>query len=249
MSTELAKQDKQLDMFIFAKNSVEMAKAQEQTIRGMEAKLALEETRKKDLETNLELAKKNKWRTETLKRHVGYAQNKVEFYEKILEALRAGYQIVPDMDVEVFAIRTSKKKPRENRESGAKNSWGGPSVSDQKTDYSPTGEGEYVSPNRGTIQEEPWEGKDGEGKPRAMLTRYWTEFDSPEFPFQLVKPAILEMTGDAMKRKIFDEMGILPKSRGADPIVVGKICMKPQSQYQRKSVSFMVAWFVDLEDI
>jgi hypothetical protein len=83
------------EMFLFARNSAEMVQAQQRTIAGMKAKAELEQIRTKELEDNLEVAKKNKWRTETLKRHVGYAKERVAFYQKIILALEAGYQIIP----------------------------------------------------------------------------------------------------------------------------------------------------------
>lgn len=236
-------------LFIFARNSAEMVSAQEQVITGMEDKLKEEKTRKKELEENLAIAKKNKWRTETLKRHVTHAQNRVDFYSKVIEALKAGYQIVPDMDVELFAVRTTKKKPRANAASGSA-SWGGPSVKPQAPDHAPTGMGKYVSPDRGKFDEQGWEETHKDGSKTEKMTRSWKEFSSPEFPFQLVKPQILAMTGEAMQKCIFDEMGVLPRTRhNTDPIVIGRISLKGQPSWNRKSVNFMVAWFIDLKDL
>jgi hypothetical protein len=248
MTTEAIEVAGKKDMFIFAKNSAEMAQAQDRTIAGMKTKVEVEKARLTDLELNLEIAKKNKWRTETLKRHVGYAKDKVAFYEKIISALEAGYQIVPDMDVELFAVRTSKKTPSSKTVTGTA-SYGGPALNSHTSNHPPVGEGKYVHPNRGLSQADDWEKDDKDGKKVKMQTRWWEDFTSPEFPFQLVKSPILVMTGEAMKKLIFDEMGVLPRTRGADPVVVGRITLKGSRTWQRKSVNFMVAWFIDLDTL
>ena len=78
---------------------------------------------------------------------------------------------------------------------------------------------------------------------------FWAdEFQDVGFPFTMAKPQILDATGKAMARKIFDEVGILPRRRAkGDPMVVGRIIYKG-SGYDEKSISFLITWFVDTKD-
>jgi hypothetical protein len=251
VSTEIVKQE-EANLFIYARNSAEMVAAQERTIKGFESKLAVEKVRKDELEENLRIAKKNKWKVSVIANNVRYAQNRVEFYEKVLAALKAGFQIIPDMDVDVFAIRTSKG-PRANQVTSKVTTWSdGATPKDQKTDSPPVGEGENVSTTAA------WDESRGsreivennEKKTIENVTRWAVEHGEVEFPFQLVKPQILDMTAKAMKKKIFDEFGVLPRRRASvDPVVVGRITLKGRPEYNRKSVNFMVAWFLDLKDL
>lgn len=236
------------DMFVFARNPKEMVKAQERQVAFFDAKVALEKERKEDLEHNLELAKKNKWRTETLKRHVGFAQDRIDFFEKIRDAVKAGYCIVPDMDIDVFAIRTTAKV-RENRVTSELRWGSGSFPKEQRTNSPPAGEGEYVSPAADSteLQGEKPPQKEGE-KPTPIVTRWATEHGKIEFPFQLARAEVLEVTAHALSQKLFDEVGILPRRRGADPMVVGRISLKGRKDWNRKSVNFVIAWFLDLSD-
>jgi hypothetical protein len=252
---DIVKHEEKPDFLVLAKNSSEMAKAQDRTIKGFKAKVEIEKGRMLDLQANLEVAKKNKWRTETLKRHITYAKERVAFYEKIVNALEAGFQIIPEMDIDVFAIRTTAKSPRSNTVTGQVQSWNdGPSPSAQKTNHPPTGEGEYVAPDRVFTDETRFENekKSSDGtkvEKQEMVTRWATDFAEIEFPFQLARTEILEMTAAAMHKKVFDELGILPRRPSTDPMVVGRISLKGRPNYNRKSVNFMVAWFLDLSDI
>lgn len=251
VTTEIAKYEPS-DLFVVAKNSAEMAAAQERTIKGFEGKLATEKVRQGELEENLRIAKKNKWRTITIQNNVRYAQNRVDFYEKVLAALRAGYQIIPDMDIDIFAIRKAKK-PKANIISSKVTDWSdGEMPRAQKTDAPPVGKGEYVSTQAAWDEKrstkEVVEGQ--EKKQVEMVTRWAVRHGEIEFPFQLVKPQILDMTARAMKKKIFDELGILPRRRvSTDPMVVGRITEKGRPDWNRKSVNFIVAWFLDLTDL
>ena len=246
MSTEIVKQKSDGELFVFARDPAEMTKAQDAMISWAERKVEAKGTELRDFEQNLAIAKKNKWRISTLQAAVQRAKRKVVFYEKVRDALKAGYYIIPDMDVELFAIRTTAKGPRSNRVTG-RNQWGGPSVKGQNTNAPPTGEGAYVSPNRGVFDETTFEKQEKDGSKTPMVTRWWDEFSEPDFPFTMAKPEILEATADAMKKKIFDEMGVLPRTRGGDPMVIGRITYR--EGYHRKSLNFLVAWFLDSADI
>src|SRR5512144_2113745 len=148
------------ELFIFARNPSEMAVAQQAQIAWAEGRIELKKKERDELQTNLDIATKNRWRTSGLKSATNRAQRKVEFYEKVRDALKAGYYIIPDMDVEVFAIRTTRSTPRPNPRSG-RAQWGGPQVKAEETNSPPSGEGQSVSP-RQMVSETEWTKKEGE---------------------------------------------------------------------------------------
>lgn len=242
METDIVKHEEvSPNVFVMAKNPQEMRTAQFRLVTWAERKIKEEKAEHKDFQTNLHIATKNKWRTETLKRAVNRTQKKIEFYEKVKLALEAGYCIVPDMDIDLFAIRTTKMKPKGNLTRGK---WSTPG--NQKTDMSEAGEGRYVAPSA-LYDERQAEITYKEGKPDVQITRWASEFTEVDFPFRFAKPEILEATAAALKEKIFDEVGILPRQRGADPMVIGRVTFR--EGYQRKSINFVIAWFVDTKDL
>src|SRR5271170_937267 len=65
----------------------------------------------KELHDSYDYAEKQKWKKDTLHSHwkkaekrVGFHKERVEYYQKILSALEAGFYIVPPMDIKLFAI-------------------------------------------------------------------------------------------------------------------------------------------------
>lgn len=239
-----------LEMVVVAHNPQEMKVAQQKLVEWSSGKVASLKKDKEELEENLAIAKKNKWRTNTLIRHVGLAQKNLEYYEKIHAALEAGYVIVPNFPVDVFAIRTTRKNPKENFRS-TKSAWGGPpSISDQASNRPPVGEGRYVNSqavektSTNVVEHKPNE------KPVYQMARWAEKFGEVDFPFSLAKPRILESTAKAMAHRIFDDLGILParqRAAGGDPMVIGRIIHK--RGYNETIVSFMVAWFIDTKDL
>jgi len=81
-----------------------------------------------------------------------------------------------------------------------------------------------------------------------MMTRTPVEHADVDFPFAFARPEILAATSDALRRKIFDEIGIMPRTRHADPMVIGRITYRVSS-YQRRSLNFLIAWFLDTKGI
>lgn len=230
------------DIFVFARNPTEMESEQGRMVEWAEGKL---ERRKADLRNaraNLATATKRKWRTQEFKRIVLKEEKKCCFYEKIKLALKAGYHIIPDMDVDVFAIRTTRKKPKDN---AIVTRWS-EVPADQKSNNPPAGEGRYVASSalfeEMKIEDEP--GKD----PQHRKRRWATDFDDEiDFPFKLAKTVILSTTAQAMAPKIFDELGMLPRRRGADPMIVGRVTYR--EGHDRKSINFLIAWFIDTKEL
>lgn len=227
------------DMVVVARNPGEMQVAQSQLIDWAAKKTEEKKALHMELQENLRIATESGWRTSTLKRAVANAQKEMEFYVKVHAALEAGYCIIPNMDIDVFAIRTTRKKPKK----GYGDRW---QNREQKSSKPALGDGRYVDSSP-TELEHQVKGKNSSGQ---EITRYkaWAEdFQEVGFPFQMAKPQILDSTSKAMARKVFDDIGVLPqRTRRGDPMVVGRIIHR--KGYTDHTISFLITWFVDTKD-
>ncbi len=225
---------------VFAQNPLQMREAQAHMVAWSERKIIETQKELAELEEGLEIAKKNKWRTSTLKAAVTRTRRRVQFYEKTKLALEAGYCMVPNFPTGVFAVRTTRRKPKKQD----LKRWAS-GVNDEQSNHPPAGEGEYVDAEVGAIEVE---GPDEKGEKK----KFWTNFDEFEdvaFPFTMVKPEIMEATSRAMALKVFDDVGCLPSRRSRrnrDPIIVGRITHK-EGTYQERTFTFLIAWFMDLD--
>ena len=178
-------------------------------------------------------ASEMKWKTSTLKRQQAKAEKRIIFFEKIQAALNAGYVIVPNFPVTFFAIRTNKESPLSMVSSSR---W---DDKQQKAMELPEGQGTYENPFP-VVEVDIQKYADG----KEDVSSYATEWRDLEFPVTMLKPEIIEATNKAMALEIFDQFGILPKTRNDDPIIIGQIINK-RGQYSSKTVSFMIAWHFD----
>lgn len=214
----------------------EMAASQATLIEWFKRKIAACAFEHDELLQAHEHAVKHKWKSGTLKRHAAIAQKRLDFYLKILGALQAGYCIVPNFPVTMFAVRTDLKKPLKligtNRHQSK----------EQESACLPAGQGEYKNPF--PVVMEGWRGEKRKNihGVEEDVDSYWAEdWDGIEFPVNMAKPVIMEATTRAMALNIFDEFGVLPAAkRNVDPVVVGRIVQR--LQHGDKVVSFMIAW-------
>jgi hypothetical protein len=192
---------------------------------------------RQDESANLTVAEERKWATAPFKRRLALIEKRWAFYKKIELALRAGYVIVPNFWMNVFAIRTDASKPR-----------GRPSTSywqhfPQHGQMLPAGEGEYKSnlPERYQETDTVPDGKGG----TKQETLYWPEaFKDVEFPLALAKPALMSKVAQATIEKVFDEIGVAQDAnvgRG-DPILLGRIRNPRQG---RPAMTFFIGWHFD----
>jgi len=237
------------NMVVLAKDPQEMAASQKQLIGWFQERVRLARVELDDAEANLEQAKKRKWATRGWTRQVGLARGRFNFYEKGLAALEEGFCIIPDFPTQIFAIRTSKKKPRKNTRSN-EHGWV-PDIQDQQTDSPPLGEGEYQSPEA-ELRERSKEITDSNGKTRTRVTAWADSWKPPDFPMKRVKPQILDNAGKAMALKLFDEIGVLParraRRRARDPIVTGRI-VRRDGPYTEVGLTFLIGWWIDTQDL
>lgn len=202
-----------------------------------------------DLRENIRIAKENKWRTATLQSILNRTEKRIPYYEKIKLAVAAGYLIVPNFPVNIFAARVKRAAPKdESREPG---SWGTPSIS-VDPELLPVGEGRYVGPE--TALKETSYKKLENGKPE-VVRRFTTDgfIEEIGFPVQAVKPIVLDATQRALAMKIFDSIGVVQNGgaggfvqRRGDPIVVGRL-VDPRGN--GKMVTFFVAWWLNTRDL
>ena len=183
------------------------------------------------------------------KRRHRSATRLVVYYDKAVEALRAGYVLVPDMPAESFAIRIGEgRRPR--REAGISYSPRSAlaSIPLEAPDQLPAGEGRYTSPfPRGWVCD--WE---VEREGRSPETRYQVrglEFgDEPiGIPSRFERPTVVDRLSQAMAGKLFDELATIDNTNGVrrgDPMVVGYI----RGESGRR-MCFLIAWFIDTAEL
>ncbi|HUV14920.1 MAG TPA: hypothetical protein VMY18_14855 [Acidobacteriota bacterium] len=228
------------DMVVIARNPGEMQIAQEQLVDWAAKKIEEKKAQYLELKENHFIAAENGWKTSALKRNEANSKKEMEFYEKVHAALEAGYCIIPNMDLDVFAVRTTRFKPPGKAIPGR---WNNHTV---ETNRPVLGDGKYVDSDPevrlGTNQV-----KNSEGQMISKHFTFATEFQGVDFPFKMAKPQILDATAKAMARKIFDDIGVLPeRTRRGDPMVVGRITHK--KGYTNHTISFLITWFVDTKD-
>lgn len=193
--------------------------------------------------TNMDVAARNGWVTQPFARRLNALARQRTFYNKILAALEAGYAIVPNFGMNLFAIRTDAKAPRHQQREGR---WGGFT---EPSRMLPAGEGRYVNPVPGIVIEKE-QGKDAKGND-VVKYEMWTadEFSDLEFPIALAQPELMSRVGQAMALKLFDEIGVAADqgssigggNRG-DPIFLGRLLNPRQG---RPALTFFIGWYFD----
>lgn len=219
------------DIELTASIPQEMVLAQQQLIDWCDNKILSVSAESVELKESHEHAKANNWKSSVLKKHYDLSVKRLAYYEKIREALLAGYYIVPNFQIDLFAIRTNRADPK----SSVLSYW---NSHEQDAKELPLQEGEYKNPFP-LVRKHSRELSDGK-KDTWSTVDGW---DDIEFPITMAKPMIMEATTKAMALKVFDEIGIVPHERKEDPIIIGRIFFKEGSK--KKRVSFMIAWHLN----
>ena len=197
---------------------------------------------RKDAIANLEQAERSKFRTQPFRRVINRCTRRIEFYKKIGRAIKLGYMIVPNFDLDLFAVRTDARKPRHRT-----HRWRNNFVENGKP--LPEGEGRYVDPV--PFEEgETWTETNSEGR-EITKNLYWpTAFDEElTFPVEIVQPKLVKETNRALGYKLFDQVGVARGQymrRRDDPIICGRIFDPTRAD---KLVTFFVAWWLDADMI
>lgn len=230
------------DITVIARDPAEMARAQEALVAWAVERIERAKADYDEVHENYEIAVKNKWRSDLLKRKTVEAQRMIEFWEKVHAALQEGYCIVPSLPVDVFAIRTTRKTPTHHYTTGAE----GPP---QETNRPALGDGRYVA-EQPTYNTEVVEKNYRDGTSYKTNAFWPNEFADVQFPVAMVKPTIMSETARAMARKIFDDVGLLPQRRSkGDPIIVGRVHYPKAGRHNPhggpRTIDFLIAWWID----
>lgn len=231
-----------------ASNREQMQVAQQQLVAWADDKIKTLQAERAEVQSSLDAAKAHKWGTSGFQRIVTGLTRQIQFYEKIHDAIELGYTIVPNFeDVDVFAVRTCRARPTRNFASQHQ-LHGKVIPEDQRSECPPVGEGEYFNATAVYVQDKILSHKDKTSGADVFLERAWTtDHGMIEFPFKLVKPEILDSTKKAMRTLCFDELGCVPgrkRRRRGDPMILGLIHL-PDGKHRRKTVTFLITWFVD----
>lgn len=218
---------------LVALSQEDLTGAHTEMLRWMRQRLAETRTELVEQQGNLTTAKARKWNPAPFQRLTQKLARQVTFYEKVEAALLAGFVLVPNFEMDVFAIRTTKRTP-----SGSANGrW---SNFIQPSQLLVAGEGEYRNPWP-TIAEEEW--KDGKGENHV---RQWADdFRDVSFPLAIARPELVNRAGEVLAMKLFDEVGLAVNTRRrgrGDPILLGHF-RNPRPNVQ--GATFFLGWYFD----
>lgn len=236
--------DMPMDFTVVAQSPAEMEAGQRSLILWAARKIQMIKTELAEAQQQLALHQEKKWNTAGWRSQILKTQKRVDFYRKIKMALEAGYYIVPPFPMDIFAIRTKRSKPHEYCGTS-------PDNHNQPAQILPPGEGRYVDPRpvRDSWDEEK---KNKDGTSRIVTNYFATEYQEVDFPFKLARAEIRSLTESAMKLKVFDRLGVLPRVRSPDPIVCGQIIVPNQRIWRwdgGNTVNFFVAWWLDTKTL
>lgn len=263
-----------LPAHLVATSPVEMQAAQGDLRAHLEQKLTQIERDIIEANAALNEARRNGWATGALTAARNRLVDDETYYNKILAAVEAGHTIIPEFPVEVFAVR------RHEPEKQAGQTYHG-SVSASSTylghaaesDCAPAGAGEYRNPEPETAtrtMENKISGAQERGEPRwyTHVTRTGRPVGPITFPSITARSPIMRATAEAMKDKVFDQIGVcLPVQKAAkgrvirpqprrrqmnaavgDPLVIGQVLRKSEGGRQR-CTSFIIGWYLNLNEL
>lgn len=255
----------ELEVHLVAVDAMQMASAQAKLTIWLQAKIADIDDELSELIQARDQARVHKWRISTFSNQIDRAEKRKAFYVKLYAAAEAGYTIIPNMPIDLLAVKVDEVVPSDTD----RHTWtNGPmpaSVLAQSPDSLPAGEGTYVSPVP-SVSRHNTTAQDAQGKRYTEHHVRAIALKDMEFPVSVAIPSIMDATAKAMALKIFDQIGIcpakglrarpdahrtqqLPPSRDPDPLIIGQI-LSPKSGYSGgRPVSFLIAWHLDLRTL
>lgn len=194
----------------------------------------------KEIEDHRLIATANGWKMASLTSRINLTARRVTYYEKLKAAVEAGYLIVPNMPVDVLAVRVKREKPLY-----ASSEYEGSSKFNVTPQILPPGEGRYVD-DRVFTRDASHAVSTKDGGTTVKSLHIADSYDEPDFPWTAVKPAVLDATARAMALKLFDQIGVVSNTSGRDPIMVGQL-LDPRGQ--RRCATFFLAWWLNTADL
>lgn len=221
---------------LVALSPTDLAPAQQSLLGWCDQRIKHWLVEQKDAKEAYEYAVKQKWNGSRFRTQMQKAGRKLGFYRKVRRAVELGYLIVPNLPLNIIAIRTDRTEAKEDE---SRSKW---SRFEQSGRVLPAGEGSYKSPipARDSYMDKDKEGKDVEVYFPTDLQ------DELEVPVRLQKPEVLRAVDQARAHKLFDEIGVCDDA-SADPIVCGVV--REGHAWNSKRVTFFLAWYIDLNDI
>jgi hypothetical protein len=224
-----------LNINVVALTPADMVPAQAELMDWCDRKIRALSDEGGELELHQKLAVENGWKTSVVVASINRNARRITYYQKMQAALRAGYLLVPNMPVDVLAVRVKGKRAHAQTDTG----WHRFS---SRPELLPVGEGRYVDESP-LETEEPEEYKNHEGKTQTRMRYRAAEHDDEvDFPLLMTKPIVLEAVARAMALKVFDQIGRVQNSGGHDPIYVGQLL---DPRHGRRLTTFFLAWWVD----
>jgi hypothetical protein len=226
---------RRVDSTLVALTQQDVAPAQMNLVAWCRGKLEALGLELREHRQNLRHAQQAKWATKPWTSQISKTKARMVYYAKIMAAVNAGYLIIPNFDLDVFAVRTTRRTPAQK--------W---DRTRAQPDLAPHGRGEYVD----DIVFSDTVTTPATQNSREHSKELPTRFDYvPDIPLRGVKPIILDATRRAMALKIFDQIGVV-KNRKQDPIIVGQIIRPGGNDYHwKKTICFFVAWWLDPETL
>lgn len=228
---------------LVARNSTELSAAHAKMIEWAERMQVKCETERAEQQANLDISVTNGWaNSPTFERRIARLSARIEFYAKIEAALRAGYCIVPNFEMDVFAIRTTRGNPTGRPRTGWSNDF------TQAPQRLPIGEGDYVHSQpvvhqrKDTVPDSRFP-----GQTREEWTQWPVAFKDVEFPIAIAKPVLMAAAAKATADKLFDEIGIARDTQGwrgaraGDPFLLGRL----RNPRRAPDVTFFLGWYFD----
>lgn len=258
------------DPHLVALNPAEMEARRGDMKAYLEARLTAIEREIVEANAALNEARKNGWATAALVTARNRAVDDETFFNKILIAVEAGHTIIPEFPIEVFAVRRHEDdKSRRATLHGAVNVRDTFLGEPARSDCPPAGAGDYRNPQPWTSEstfENKSPGAQERNEPRWYTSGYRASTASGPimFPHMTARAPIMRATAKAMKEKVFDQIGVCHPviadtataarrvernaRRAGDPLVIGQILHKAQGAKQ-KCASFIIAWYLNLDDL
>lgn len=227
-----------IDVNLVALTPAEMVPAQAGLVDWCDRKIRALTDEADELALHEKLATENGWKTSVVTANVNRTARRIVYYSKMRDALAAGYLLVPNMPVEIMAVRVNRAKQSESTSDSA---WHGDFPAKPQASL-PSGEGRYVNDTL-LRHSRRYGDTDGAGKPIVRTQYFSGDYDEVDFPIALTKPVVLDAVARAMALKIFDQIGLVRNgSPKRDPIYVGQL-LDPRGN--DRMATFFLAWWVD----
>lgn len=239
------------DIHLVAQNAEEMKAATTSMAEWFRQKEAISLKDATELSDAVDIATKQGWATDAIKRQAKVARERSKFYEKCRLAAEAGYCVIPNIPASLFAVRTSRPYPRGSGDFEGELT--------QRSESPPAGTGEYHD-TRPISKTRSRRGSEPDKRIEFLIAESWNEV---EFPISIAKPQVMTAAAQAMALKVFDEMAICvgssdsllerPQSSSrnskGDPLLLGIIRKPNRSAYFDLRITFLIAWDLDTSAI